>query len=93
MAVKILGNKMGSAKMAVRVELLLVLEAMAAVRVRVEEMESTPSSSVSTKSEVFSMGFPNKTKKSRKFSAKISKSRKALKMSFEKIMAAGWHNW
>ena len=91
-AVKILGKRMGSAKMAVMVELLLVLEAIAAVRVRVEEMEHTPSKTAKKNSELFSIGLPNRTMKSRKFKPRIMRFRKALKISFEKIMEDGRHS-
>lgn len=89
MAVKMLGSSIGNANIAVNVELLFVLEAITAVRVRVEEMESTPSTRVKLKRAVFSIGFPKSTVKSKKFNPKIIRSKQALKINFEKIKLAG----
>ena len=60
-AVNKVGNRMGKASMAVKVELLSVLEAIAETSVRVVEIPRLPSKITSKKRAWFSIGLFNKT--------------------------------
>lgn len=57
-AVNRVGSKIGNESMAVRVELLFVFDAMAEVKVSVEDMEKAPSVKTQKNSRLFSTGLP-----------------------------------
>lgn len=89
--VSIIGNKIGKAKMAVSVELLLVLEAIAETKVNVPEIPVLPKSKTHIKMLMFSMGLPKSIEKNNKFTRPITNNKIALKISLERIKACGLH--
>lgn len=88
-AVKIMGSKMGKAKIAVKVELLFVFAAMAETKVKIPEMPKLPKTNTPMKSELFSKGLLSKRVKNNQLIKAISKTKAALKSSLARIMACG----
>lgn len=88
-AVKIMGNNMGKAKMAVSVELLLVFAAIAEIKVRMPEIPKLPKSNTIEKSRLFSSGLLSKTVKNNQLIKAMRRINMALKRSFDNIIACG----
>jgi len=88
-AVKIMGNNMGNAKMAVSVELLLVFAAIAEIKVRMPEIPKLPSSNTTEKRRLFSSGLLSKTVKNNQLIRAMRRINMALKRSFDNIIACG----
>lgn len=78
MDVKIIGNKIGNAKIAVKVELLLVLEAIAETKVSVPEIPVLPKNKTHIKMLIFSTGLPKRMEKKRRFTKPITNNKTAL---------------
>ena len=91
MAVSNMGNIIGKAKMAVKVELLFVFEAMAETKVSTPEKPRLPNTITSIKAKLSSKGFPNKTLKKSQLIKAISNIKKPLKSSLESMMDCGLH--
>lgn len=85
--VRINGSNIGKAKMAVKVELLLVLEAMAETKVRTDEIPKLPMIKMMEKIPLFSKGLPNKTVKNNQLIKAISSKRIPLKINLERMIA------
>ena len=87
MAVKIIGKSIGKPKTAVRVELLLVLAAMAETKVKVAETPKLPMRITTRNKLLFSSGFPKRTAKSNQLINAMRVSKMALKISFDNTIA------
>lgn len=80
---------MGKLRIAVKVELLFVLLAIAALNVRIEEIPKLPNNSMRQKIKVFSKGFPKSKLKTKKFKKETIRINNELKSNLEIIMACG----
>lgn len=75
--------------MAVRVELLFVLEAIADTKVSIPEMPVLPKNKTHINIPMFSIGLPKSKVKNNKLTKPITNNKRALNISLETIKACG----
>ena len=89
MAVNKTGKRIGKDRIAVRVELLFVLDEIAETRVKVEEIANTPAIRINENSQLVSTGFPSSMVNKQQVKNPINNRMKEFNMSLENIMADG----
>ncbi len=89
-AVNKVGSIIGNDKIAVKVELLLVLEAMAELRLKTVEIPKLPKKRTRMKRLLFSTGLPSSKLNNKKVSAVITNCKTALNNILERIIAFGF---
>lgn len=90
-AVRIMGNNIGKPKMAVRVELLFVLAAMAATKVKIPEIPKLPKINTRKNTPLFSMGLPSNTVKNNQLIKAMANNSKLLNINLDRIIDCGLH--
>ena len=88
-----MGKRIGKAKMAVKVELLLVFAAMPETKVNTPENPKLASTKTAKKGRLFSKGFPKSRLKKSQLISPIKTNNKPLKSSLDRMMDWGLHNW
>ena len=87
--VRMIGSKIGNPNIAVSVELLFVLEAIAETKVRIEAMPELPKIITAINTPLFSTGFPKSIEKNARLIRAITISKIELNMILDKIKFCG----
>lgn len=84
-----MGSKIGKLNIAVNVELLLVLLAMAAPKVKIEDIPILPRKRDKQKSRMFSSGLPRSRLKTKKFKILTKRTIILLKINLDSMIDCG----